>query len=93
MTIPHKVVRLWPFLSKIFLGTWGYSTVWQHKHELRPSSVPYARVVDVGANYGGVAVALAKHFESAQLVVLEPNPRLAGAPRATVGGTPRGGTM
>lgn len=71
-------VKTTAFLSKIFLGTWGYSTnVWLHKHELRPSSVPYVRVVDVGANYGGVAVALAKHFESAQLVVLEPNPRLA----------------
>ena len=30
----------------------------------------------MGANYGGVAVALAKHFDSARIVVLEPNPSL-----------------
>lgn len=36
----------------------------------------FARIVDIGANYGGVAVALAQHQPFARLMVLEPNPQL-----------------
>ena len=34
----------------------------------------FQRIVDVGANYGGVAIALAQHQPLAHLLVLEPNP-------------------
>jgi len=36
----------------------------------------FRRIVDVGGNYGAVAIALARLFPAARIVVLEPNPLL-----------------
>merc|ERR1711874_700839 len=37
---------------------------------------PPVRIVDVGGNYGGTTIALARLFPHAKIVVLEPNPLL-----------------
>eukprot|EP00913_Durusdinium_trenchii_P016719 g15716.t1 len=48
-----------------------------HLYQLESESPnAFARIVDIGANYGGVAVALAQHQPFARLMVLEPNPLL-----------------
>ena len=45
-------------------------------YNLETSGYVPSTILDVGANYGGVAVALARLYPRARLVVLEPNPLL-----------------
>eukprot|EP00931_Biecheleriopsis_adriatica_P090606 TRINITY_DN64568_c0_g1_i1.p1 TRINITY_DN64568_c0_g1~~TRINITY_DN64568_c0_g1_i1.p1 ORF type:complete len:396 (-),score=55.89 TRINITY_DN64568_c0_g1_i1:16-1116(-) len=69
-TVPSPVgpIELWVFKE---------DTTDVHLYDLESTSgMSPDRILDVGANYGGVAVALARLYPTARIVAAEPNPLL-----------------